>query len=132
MNIRRIYLIIPILLLQFSCNQNNGKGKHIFTTRICSDIYVEGYRTYEGGALGSNITAEYLTDSINFRVYVGDFDLSESKYAFECKNKDTLIIYKLNLLERDSIKARKSNFYRIEDLKKLSNYGHAQVKNIAD
>lgn len=125
-------MIIPILLFQYSCSQNDGKGKHVFTSKICNNIYVEGYRTYEGGALGSNITAEYLTDSINFRVYVGSFDLSESKYAFECKNKDTLVIYNLNLLAGDSIKAKKVNFYRIEDFKKLQNYGDNQIKNIGD
>lgn len=129
--IRRTYLIILLLLLlQYSCGHYGGKGEHIYTEKVCSNLYVEGYRTYEGGALGSDITKDYLTDSVNFRVYIGSFDNSSTRNAVECEKKDTVVIYKLSRLEGDSVfKARKINFYNIDSLKKLQNYGAGGVES---
>lgn len=124
----RIYFITPFLLMQYSCHYG-GKGKHVYTTKVCSGLYVEGYSTFNGGALGSDETADYLTDSINFRVYIGSFDNSSTRNSIVCEKKDTVVIYKLSRLERDStFKARKTNFYCIEDLKKLQNYGDAELE----
>ncbi len=62
----------------FGCMNNRGK-KNLISTFKKGDFYIEDYRT---GLIGS-LTAQYLTDSVNFRVYLGTYD-DENGYIF-CK-----------------------------------------------
>ena len=70
-----IILFFSTFLL-FGCGYNKRSKKyHTFTNPICDgSLYIEGYTVFGSGALGGNMMSDYLTDSINFRIYVGTYD----------------------------------------------------------
>lgn len=74
MSIKR--LIIVILCFSFiSCYK-----KYILTRNICANsLYAEFYETNPAG-----VDACYITDSINFRYFIGSFDPELANYRFKC------------------------------------------------
>ncbi len=84
-------LALSIPLLFYSCQHNYQKGKHYRTVSVCENIYIEVYTEFGSGALGGDIMCEYITDSINFRFRVGNFDNSNRYYSFNCFG-DSLVI----------------------------------------
>ena|SRR5579863_124498 len=63
--------------------------RYKFTGKICGDkLYVEFYEVNPAG-----VDAEYITDSINFRHYIGTFDEEHERYAYDCKG-DSIYIKK--------------------------------------
>jgi hypothetical protein len=106
--------------------------KYKFTGKVCNEsLFIETFQTNPFG-----VDAEYLTDSLHFRKYIGSFDEEHERFLYTCfadsirilktvrgnrwakwettpegrqrliSNLDTLENYTLNLL----------------DLKKLNNY----------
>ena len=69
-------LVLTILCTTFtSCYK-----RYINTRDICNNnLYAELYEINPAG-----VDAWYLTDSINFRIYVGKFDPENGNYKFEC------------------------------------------------
>jgi hypothetical protein len=69
-------LILTILCIPFtSCYK-----RYIGTRDICGNkLYAELYEINPAG-----VDAWYLTDSTNFRFYVGRFDPESGNYKFEC------------------------------------------------
>jgi len=125
----KFYSIIFIILLQFSCKEN-GKGEYQFTTKVCGKFYVEEYRTFGSGALGGDIIADYLTDSSNFRVFVGEFDNYDSHFSYKCTG-DSLSIYSLHKADSDStFQIVKTSLYLISNLVKQHNIGHTSIDTI--
>jgi hypothetical protein len=58
-----------LITMLFSCN---SKSKHTYkyTFKREENLYIE---VYKAGLIG-NLTSQYLTDSLNFRLYLGTFD----------------------------------------------------------
>lgn len=87
-NFRNLFLATSCLIF-ISCYK-----KYIGTRTICeNDLYLEIYEINPAG-----IDACYVTDSTNFRIYVGKFDPESGNYKFRCKG-DILYIEKFK--ERD-------------------------------
>jgi hypothetical protein len=66
--IRRMALfpvIIVVTVVLYGCSR-----RHRDTYEIRPGLFVE---TFSAG-LAENLTAQYLTDSANFRIYIGTFD----------------------------------------------------------
>ena len=78
----RIFYFISFLVLLNGCG--NSQKKHMQTVEACDGVYIEIYRSFGGGALSSDILSEYLTDSLKFRVYVGDFDDFNQYFKYRC------------------------------------------------
>jgi hypothetical protein len=80
------YSIFLLLILVLGC----GEKKYIRTVRIPKcDLYVEVFTANSFG-----LKQEYLTDSSNFRIYVGTLDEEHDFFTYECRN-DTLYIKKI-------------------------------------
>jgi hypothetical protein len=78
-------LSLAFSLLFVSC----GK-EHWMTTKVCNGaLFVENFRV--NGLLG--IYTNYLTDSTNFRIYIGQFDPEQTAYFYACKG-DSIIVEK--------------------------------------
>jgi hypothetical protein len=60
--------LVGSLLLNCGCTYRKGEFRHAFPLQ--KKLYVENY---SAGLIG-NMTSQYLTDSVNFRVYLGTFD----------------------------------------------------------
>jgi hypothetical protein len=88
------YLIAIILTMFLSCNNNRSKKNLDFTTKVCDEkLFVEVYKIFESGALGGDRVSSYLTDSINFRKYLGTYDDAKESIATEC-NGDSVNVYR--------------------------------------
>ena len=64
------------------------KKKYVRTDNICDKhLFLEVYEKW------SEIGVSYLTDSVNFKIYVGQYNFGSDFYKFECKS-DTVIIFR--------------------------------------
>ncbi len=79
-------ILIWLSLLFIGCKKRN-----IGTRIICDkNLYAEFYEINPAG-----MDVCYLTDSLNFRFYVGRFDPENGNYKFVCDG-DTIMIYSTN------------------------------------
>ncbi len=78
---RNTILIIAISFFFFSCSK-----KYIRTDKVCDQpLYVEVYKTRELGVT-------YLTDSINFKIYVGQLNFENEWYLYVCRGDSVFIL----------------------------------------
>ena len=47
---------------------------------------------FGSGAFGGDLLSEYMTDSTNFRVYIGPYDDAIGNYSYRCEK--TMFLYK--------------------------------------
>ena len=73
--------------LSFNCGRRS-KYKH--TTQLQKGFFVE---IFSAGIIG-NLKADYLTDSINFRIYIGTFD-DESERLYYKIVGDSIFVQKI-------------------------------------
>lgn len=72
---------------------NKSKKHHKLTVNLCKykpngckcNLYVEVYQVFGMGALGSDLNCQYLTDSVNFRVYLGTYGDENEMIITKCK-----------------------------------------------
>lgn len=121
---KNIYIIggltvcVLIFLIYFLFVGKNEKYHFITTFNLGDSLYVEKYELYTLGNTPSGEYAEYLTDSINFRKYIGMYnDYSLFKYQ---KNGGVLIIKTIN--RQDSLKIYETKSYQISVLKKTHSF----------
>lgn len=83
----RFFITITLCIFLSNCDEH----KYKFTVdKICDrNLYIEVYAV---NSLGLN--ADYLTDSINFRIFVGEFDSEHDHFTYEC-NGDSIYITKV-------------------------------------
>ncbi len=76
---------LAICILLISCIK-----KYKFTSKLNdTNLFVEVYNVNPFG-----VNADYLTDSINFRKYIGDWDEEHEEYLYNCKG-DSIYIKKI-------------------------------------
>ena len=79
------------MLILFACLLFPGCGrKYDRTVKVCGDsLYVE---VYDMNLVGTSL--DYLTDTINFRLFVGKYDNEHENFNYRCEG-DTLSIRKI-------------------------------------
>jgi hypothetical protein len=110
-------IVFLIVFLSYGCKSDRSKSEHDHTTALCNDrLFVETYNIFNSGAFGGNRVSQYLTDSTNFRIYIGTFDNAEGGYSYNC-NDDQVIVYRVEQGQSQS-KIIDSISYSIADLKR--------------
>jgi hypothetical protein len=95
-------LVILLFVLPFlGCSR-----RHRVTLDVGDHLYVEYFNINSAG-----VDEVYLTDSVNFRIYIGRYDTEHQKVGCEV-NGDTIVIFKN--------KAGEGGVRVIMDLKQLS------------
>ena len=90
--------------------------KYKYTTKVCEHtLYVEAFNVNPAG-----VDADYITDSVNFRLYVGKFDNEHEIYRYSCSG-DSLLIRKFAVLDFSGI--RKVIDTRVFSIKELKSKG---------
>ncbi|MCF0073693.1 hypothetical protein LZD49_24655 [Dyadobacter sp. CY261] len=79
---RTIIKIVTFIILFFGiwkCTDSlfYNKRNHLHTDEIGSGIYEERFKPFSGGVLMNDTRSYYLTDSINFRILLGQCDEEE-------------------------------------------------------
>ena len=81
------------------------------TIKICDEkLYVEKFTT------GVGLDAEYLTDSVNFRLYIGKRDDEHENFTYECKI-DSVFIEKIDVSGKKK-RVLEMKAYSLKELKK--------------
>jgi len=82
-------LSISLIVMLLSFYITGCYKKYSRTISVCDgNIFVERYHHNF-----IDVAYYYLTDSINFRIYVGKFDNEHGGYSFKCQN-DSITIFK--------------------------------------
>jgi hypothetical protein len=82
----KLIALLTLILLEIGCI-----GKHKFTVRLCNEkIYSEIFNVNPAG-----VDVAYLTDSDNFRVYIGKLDSDHDLLRYSCEG-DTIKILKFS------------------------------------
>jgi len=107
------------ILLFVSCRSDRSKTGEHSTLPLCDHrFYVEIYTINGGGALGGDRVSTYLTDSINFRKYLGTYINSNESIATVCKG-DSIYIYRTKIDDSThKPKIVSTTIYSAENLKK--------------
>lgn len=93
MKINRLSVIV-LILTSMGCHGKPGRYDRTFNLDIADNtthnkLYVEIY----SAGIWNNLTKNYLTDSLNFRIYTGTFD-DESEYLYYKLTGDSIAIEK--------------------------------------
>lgn len=100
-----------------SCVNKKSKKDYRSTTKVCNNLYVETFSVFGNGALGGDLLSEYLTDSINFRIYIGAFDDYSENYSYTLDN-GLVIVEKINRDDKNNIKILRKDTLNLVKLKK--------------
>jgi hypothetical protein len=77
-----------IFILLFALPVLGCSRRHLFTADLGDHLYVEYFNVNPAG-----VNEAYVTDSVNFRVFIGQYDAEHERVG--CINKgDTLICHK--------------------------------------
>ena len=110
------FILFCILFVLQSCFfDDRSKESHYSTTTVCDKLYVETFTIF-GGAGGGDRVSAYLTDSTNFRIYVGAYVQGYGFYSYKCHG-DTVRIFKVTEKENQA-RSKDSNDYSLSHLKK--------------
>jgi len=118
---RKIVIILTFSVLLFSlselsCHSKYSKKKHVGTVKIGEHLYNEIYQVYAGGVLANDSYSDYLTDSVNFRKYVGTVYYDDEKNYCKLIDSNTVLVYRLNIRNKNDTLEKK--IYLLSDLKK--------------
>src|SRR5258708_37525116 len=83
MQVKFMFVLIFALFAN-GCFQRSKRD----TVELNCHLYVENFNINPFG-----VDQVYLTDSLNFRVYVGKYDVEHETFTFVCK-EDTIIVYR--------------------------------------
>jgi hypothetical protein len=83
--IRKFFRVCIILIIVVSILLGLLK-RHKFTHKYCNGLYVEAYEVNLEG-----MNAEYLTDSVNFRIYIGNYDSENENFYYKCTGDSVYI-----------------------------------------
>jgi len=116
---RRVFLfsasIIVFSFLVQSCDSKYSKKNHISTLQVNKHLFYEIYKITSGGTLASDTYSDYLTDSVNFRKYVGTVYYDDEQNRYKLIDSNTVLVYRLNIRNNDTLEKK---IYIISDLKK--------------
>ena len=119
LNTKRLHytplLLILSLTLAIGCVQKKSKASLFGKRKVCSDLWLEKYRVFSGGAYSAELYTDYLTDSTNFRVLIGQHD-DMSNFSYDCKG-DTMVVTKFLIDENGRKRRNKESNFSLSQLK---------------
>ncbi len=91
------YFIFFIAITFVACKgtfiDHYSKDDFIGSLKIRDSLYIETYRIYAGGVWGGDVHTVYLTDSTNFRKFIGEEE-DDEMISFYLINDDSICLYK--------------------------------------
>ena len=109
-----IFAIGGLLVIYWKMRERN-RNHYITSFNICNRLTVEKFEV----SSFSNLYADYLTDSLNFRKFIGTYHYYED-ILYDCRG-DSVLIRKVNNDESQPILIE-SKSYNIALLKQQQNY----------
>ncbi|HTI93558.1 MAG TPA: hypothetical protein VL727_23330 [Puia sp.] len=114
--------LIAVLFSGCTSNDRDKSGYHQ-SYRVCDGaLFAESYTIVGGGAYGGDRVSAYLTDSVNFRIYLGTYITGNEAIAVTCEG-DSVSVYRSEMSnktrQREIVKTWK---YSGEELRKSKKF----------
>ncbi|XVJ65720.1 MAG: hypothetical protein HEQ40_05980 [Lacibacter sp.] len=117
-----IVLKIFLAFLLVGCANDKSRKNYKWSFEICDGLYNEVFSTFSQGAFGGDRCGKWLTDSTNFRIFLGAFDEINGNITIECKQDSILVTqFPDDLDVNKGIKYPVTKGYLINELKKMNN-----------
>lgn len=118
-----LFLLIFVLFAFQSCIDDKSRKNHKWTSKICNSLYAETFSTFGQGAFGGDRLGKWLTDSTNFRLYLGAFDEVYGKIVIECRSDSVFVTqFPDDLDVNKHLKKPVTKAYNFHDLIALNNF----------
>ena len=100
-----LILILFVILVDFSCfsfsdhaedptYSKYSKENYTSTFRLDTSLYIEKYKVLSGGgATTCDVYACYITDSVNFRKYIGEEDFCSKRIHWDYQESGAVVFY---------------------------------------
>lgn len=88
--------IAGLLLILTSCLNKYSKREHVATIPIGPHLFNEIYKVYSGGVFASDSYSNYITDSVNFRKYVGTRYYDDEEIYCHLIDSNIVLVVKLS------------------------------------
>jgi len=122
MIIKRTILALFLVAVVFSsCMNKYDKSKHEFTTKIQDGYYLETYNVFSQGAFGTDIYADYLTDSTTFRLFIDTYDTENEAISYSIKG-DTIILTKYHFKKNKEKDIVFKKIFPVKELKTIKQF----------
>jgi|GEM_PF-2087777 len=115
--ISKICILISLFFFLSCNNYENNREDFKFSYNVCENYFIEVFRAEGFGVFGGELDSHFITDSINFRKYLGVADEYGSTDIY-CNN-DTIFI-KIYTGKKDYLKYDK--IFLKKELVGLNNY----------
>lgn len=116
----KIVIVISFLSVSFnvsSCRNDRSKTELASIVRIRnSNLYVQTFTIVGNGAFGGDRISDYLTDSVNFRIYIGTYDNGDEGFSYKCTG-DSISISKIIGRRENENKIVNSKSYKLSELR---------------
>lgn len=111
-----VNILLFVGLLFTSCTSKYSKEHHEGTGIIDSNLYRERFLVYSGGAFANNSYSFYITDSANFRKYIGTVYYDDEQLFCNVLDSNRVLVYRAKRNnEHDTLEKK---IYLLSDLKK--------------
>jgi hypothetical protein len=109
-------IILLVFILNNGCIDKKNKKELFGRNSVCHNIWREKYAVFSGGAYSAEAYSDYITDTVNFRVYIGSHD-EYSGFEYIC-NGDTLFVRKFKVNKDRNKSIVESSIFRLSVLRK--------------
>jgi hypothetical protein len=110
------YITILLILAIITCLKLRSTANYKYALSEDRNLYIEVYRS----GLTGNVTSAYLTDSTNFRVFLGMYN--SKKASLRCKLSGDRIIVEKKLNDANTPEVIERKIYNLKDLIGRRNY----------
>ena len=91
--------LIAVLFSGCTSNDRDKSGYHQ-SYRVCDGaLFAESYTIVGGGAYGGDRVSAYLTDSVNFRIYLGTYITGNEGISIRCQG-DSILVYRSKMSDQ--------------------------------
>lgn len=119
LHMRCIKLFLILACFMIGCSNEKKQSNYKFTIHTCSNLFVEVRQVFGSGAYGGDLHSNYLTDSISFRLFIGEYDNYDEGFIYDCKG-DSIIVKKIIRKSTTETKITKEHVLSLKKLKKMS------------
>ena len=120
-----------LFLLLASCEAKDEKGTYKETYHLCNHLYLEQYTVFGQSAFGTDLMGDYLTDSTDFRFYVGTSDVSGSFLSYNCHGDSIVVTRQPGSMAESKPIAPRIDTYSIYQLKNLHNISNKKIPSLS-
>ncbi|SFD51347.1 hypothetical protein SAMN05518672_102251 [Chitinophaga sp. CF118] len=118
----KYYCFFIAVLSLTACVNKRDKSDFKSSFQPCdNNLRIERFTVFGSGAFGGDLLSAYLTDSTNFRMYIGTFDDAQGGYFCECHG-DTIVVKEMKTTDSGYRKIAGTRIFSLKELKKQGKF----------